>query len=300
MNIFITGGTGFVGTHLSNFFLNKGYSVTALGTAVGQKRIQHHNFHYISADATQKGAWQEELKKSDAIINLAGKTIFKRWSARYKKLIYDSRILTTRNVVEAIPQDKPVVLCSASAVGYYGSRGDDFLKEDEPPGDGFLADVGRDWENEALRATEKGIRIVTLRFGIVLGKNGGAMAKMIPAFRTFLGGPLGNGKQWFPWIHIDDLRSAILFIIENQHLEGPFNFCAPHPVRNRELATTMGRLLKRPSAMPAPAFMLRLFLGEVGSTMVESQRAIPDNLSKQGFKFKYPDLESAIRQIVES
>lgn len=300
MNIFITGGMGFIGTHLSNFLLNQGHSVTALGVAAGQKRIQHHHFQYISADATQKGAWQEELNKSDAVINLAGKTIFKRWNAGYKKLIYDSRILTTQNVVEALPENRPVVLCSASAVGYYGSRGEEILKEDDPPGNGFLANVGRDWEAEALRATDKGIRVATLRFGIVLGRSGGAMAKMIPAFRSFVGGPMGTGKQWFPWIHIDDLMSAVMFIIENQHLEGPFNFCAPNPVRNRELAKTIGSVLKRPASMPAPSFMLRLFLGEVGATMIESQRAMPDKLVKQGFKFKYPDLESAIRQIVEA
>ncbi len=298
MLIFITGGTGFIGTHLSNFFLNQGHSVTALGVRARQKQIDHSNYRYISADTTQRGAWQEELSHTDTIINLAGTTIFKRWNARYKKLIYDSRILTTRNVVEALPGGSPVTLCSASAVGYYGNRGDDILTEDQPSGDGFLAEVGRDWEREALRAVQKGLRVTTMRFGIVLGKNGGAMEKMIPAFRSFIGGPLGNGRQWFPWMHIDDLVSAVLFIIENQKLEGPFNFCAPNPVRNQDLAKTMGKVLKRPSFMPAPGFMLRIVLGEVGSTLLESQRAIPDKLLKHGFKFKYPDLESAIQQIV--
>ncbi len=299
MKIFITGGNGFIGTHLSAYLLDRGHQVTSLGTSADQKRIIHSNYHYISADATREGAWQQELKNVDAVINLAGKTIFKRWTKRYKKLLYDSRILTTRNLVAAMPADRKITLCSASAVGYYGDRGDDILTEAESVGDGFLAHIGHDWENEALKARDKGVRVATLRFGIVLGKNGGAMAKMIPAFKSFVGGPLGDGKQWFPWIHLNDLIAAVLFIIDHPDLEGPFNFCAPQPVRNRELAETMGRVLKRPSVMPAPAFMIRLMLGEVGSAVLESQRAIPDRLAKNGFTFKYPDLESAVREIAD-
>jgi uncharacterized protein (TIGR01777 family) len=297
MKIFITGGNGFIGTHLSTFLLDRGYHVTALGTAADQKRIVHSNYRYISADATLEGTWQQELKNVDAVVNLAGKTIFKRWTRRYKKLLYDSRILTTRNLVAAMPADRKITLCSASAVGYYGDKGDDILTEADPRGEGFLAQIGHDWEKEALKATDKGIRVATTRFGIVLGRNGGAMAKMMPAFKSFVGGPLGNGKQWFSWIHLNDLVAAVLFIIDHPELKGSFNFCAPRPVRNRELAKTMGKILKRPSAMPAPAFMIQLVLGEVGSAVLDSQRAIPDRLTKNGFTFRYPDLESAIREI---
>ena len=299
MKIFITGGNGFIGTNLSTFLLDRGDHITALGTTAVQKRSIHPNYRFISADATLEGPWQQELKHADVVINLAGKNIFKRWTKRYKKLLYDSRILTTRNVVAALPADKKITLCSASAVGYYGSREDDILTEADSGGDGFLAKIGHDWETEALKAADKGIRVATMRFGIVLGRNGGAMAKMMPAFKSFVGGPLGHGKQWFPWIHINDLVAAVLFIIDHPDLNGPFNFCAPRPVRNRELAETMGKILKRPSSLPAPAFMIRLVMGEVGSALLESQRAIPERLEKNGFTFKYPDLESAIRDIAE-
>jgi uncharacterized protein (TIGR01777 family) len=236
----------------------------------------------------------------DAVVNLAGKTIFKRWTQRYKKLLYDSRILTTRNAVAAMPEKTNIILCSASAVGYYGNRGDAILTEDKNVGEGYLAHIGHHWEKEAFKAADRGARVATMRLGIVLGQNGGAMAKMIPAFKSFVGGPLGDGKQWFPWIHIHDLVAAVAFIIDHPELKGPFNFCAPNPVRNRDLARTMGKVLKRPSSIPAPALMLRLILGEVGSVLLESQRAIPERLVKQGFTFKYPDLESAVREITVS
>ena len=298
MKIFITGGVGFVGSHLSNLLLSRGHTVTAVGRRSTQELINHPNFHYISADTSQKGAWQEALAEVDAVFNLAGITIFKRWSESYKKLIYDSRILTTQNLVESLPKEKGITLASTSATGYYGSRGDDLLAEGEPHGDDFLARIGKDWEAEAFRAEKKGIRVVAARFGIVLGKGGGAMGKMIPAFRFGLGGPLGDGMQWFPWIHMDDLLSAFLFVLENQDITGPVNFCAPNPIRNRDLAKAMGRVLKRPSFMPAPAFMIRLILGEFGNVFLYSQRAVPEKLLSYGFSFKYPDITAAIENVV--
>lgn len=298
MKIFITGGNGFIGGHLSDLLLTGGHQVTALGTSPDQKRINHPNYRYVSGDAAREGRWQRELQDVEIVVNLAGKTIFKRWTKRYKKLLYDSRILTTRNLVTALPANKNITLCSASAVGYYGDRGDDILTEDSAEGQGFLAQIGRDWEKEAFRATEKGVRVATMRFGIVLGRNGGAMAKMIPAYRSFLGGPLGGGKQWFSWIHIDDLTAAVLFIINTARLQGPCNFCSPHPIQNRQLAKTMGKILKRPALIPAPGFMIRLVLGEFGSALLQSQRAIPEKLLKNGFKFRYADLQNAVREIV--
>lgn len=298
MKIFITGGLGFIGRHLSDFFLSRGHLVTAVGIRSGQNLINHQNFRYLSADTTQEGDWQEELKDTDAAVNLAGKTIFKRWNKSYKKLIYDSRILTTRNLVDALPANKGITLCSASAAGYYGNRGDDTLAEEETNGNDFLAKVSRDWEDEALRAEEKGIRVVTARFGVVLGKNGGAMGKMVPAFRLFVGGPLGEGTQWFPWIHLDDLISAMMFILENRDIHGPVNFCAPNPIRNRDLAKAMGHVLNRPAFMPAPGFMIRLVLGEFGTTLLAGQRAIPEKLLSFGFDFEYPDIINAIRHII--
>ena len=197
MKIFITGGSGFVGTDLSRYLVRKGHSVIAAGRSPSHKLDGHENFQYISADTTQKGDWQNALGQVDAAVNLAGINILRLWTDNYKDQIYDSRILTTRNLVEAMQGNKGVTLCSASAAGYYGNRGNEILKEDARQGDDFLAKVCIDWEKEAYQAEAKGIRVVTMRFGVVLGKNGGALRKMLPAFKFFLGGPMGNGKHWF-------------------------------------------------------------------------------------------------------
>ena len=299
MNILITGGSGFVGSNLAKFLLVRGHQVIAIGRSEPQHRFDRENYHFVAADTTRKGPWQKELADADAVVNLAGATIFKRWTEKYKKKIYNSRVLTTRNVVEALPSGTTLTLCSASGAGYYGSRGDDVLNEDERPGRDFLAGLSMDWEKEALRASAKGARVAVLRFGVVLGKNGGAMAKLIPAFKLFVGGPLGDGQQWFPWLHLDDLMAAMVFVLEHPEVSGPLNFCAPNPVRNRELAQTLGEVLSRPSFMPAPAFMIRLAMGEFGDVFLGSQRTIPDKLVNHGFSFQYPDIRGAIRAIVE-
>jgi uncharacterized protein (TIGR01777 family) len=208
MKILVTGGTGFVGKDLIRFLIDNGHRVTATGLRPTQNLIRHDHFRYISADTSRPGPWQEKLADTDAVFNLAGRTIFKRWSKSYKQEIYDSRILTTRNLVEALPQKDGVIFCSTSAVGYYGDGGDNILSEEAAKGEGFLAHVSTDWEAAAMEAKAKGARVVILRFGIVLGTGGGALAKMIPAFQSFAGGPLGNGKQWFPWIHMKYLLAA--------------------------------------------------------------------------------------------
>jgi uncharacterized protein (TIGR01777 family) len=299
MKIFISGGTGFVGTTLVRYLLDIGHSVIATGSSSTHESVDHENFLFISADTTKKGPWQDSLNNVDALINLAGRTIFNRWSERYKKEMYNSRILTTRNLVEAIPDNKEVVLCSTSAVGYYGDRGEEILKEDAVPGNDFLATVSMDWEKEAFLAEEKGARVAIMRFGVVLGKNGGALAKMIPAFKSFAGGPVGSGDQWFPWIHMDDLISAMMFIIENQEMKGPVNFCAPNPVRNRDFAKALGKVLGRPSFMKTPSFMIRTLMGEMGTALLGSQRVVPDKLLKNGFEFQYPDIGKALRNLVK-
>ena len=299
MKMFITGGSGFVGTNLSFYLLDRGHSIITVGTSSAHKLIRHENFRYISADTTRKGAWQDELNDVDGVINLAGRNIFKLWSANYKKQIYDSRILTTRNLVEAMPDNKEIIFCSTSAAGYYGNRTDEILKEDALPGDDFLAKVCIDWEKEAFQAEAKGIRVAVMRFGVVLGKNGGALAKMVPAFKLFLGGPLGSGMQWFPWIHMDDLISAIIFILENRDIKGPVNFCSPNPVRNRDFAKTLANVLNRPAFMKAPSFMIRLVMGELGESFMSSQRTVPDKLLKHDFEFQYPDIKSALSDIVQ-
>lgn len=300
MNVLITGGLGFVGRYLSRLLLEKGHHVTALGLRPQPRLIPHPDFSYLSADTTRPGAWQETLCDMDAVVNLAGKNIFRPWTARAKAEIYDSRILTTRNVAAALPQDRPTTLVSASAVGYYGDRGDEILTEASTAGDDFLARVGRDWEAEALAAAEGGHRVVAARIGIVLGSDGGALEKMIPAFRSFLGGPLGDGSQWFPWIHIDDLTAALAFVLENASVAGPVNCTAPNPVRNREFARELARLLNRPALMPAPGFMIRMVLGELGQALLSSQRVVPEKLLEAGFAFRFPAVREALYDLVRA
>jgi uncharacterized protein (TIGR01777 family) len=188
-------------------------------------------------------------------------------------------------------------LISTSAVGYYGDRGDEILTEASSAGDDFLARVGKDWEKEAIKASEKGSRVAVTRYGIVLGEDGGAMEKMIPAFRYFAGGPLGNGRQWFPWIHIDDVVGASLFVLERPELEGLFNFTAPEPVTNAEFAKSLGMVLKRPAVFRVPEFMIRMFAGEFGETLLSSSRAIPEKLTRSGYEFRFPSVLKALEDI---
>lgn len=297
MQVLVTGGTGFVGRSLCGALLEKGHSVTAIGLRrYPRQPISNDRFKYLSANTSRSGSWQAEVGLADVVVNLAGNTIFKRWSPAYKQEIYNSRVLTTRHVTDAVKAG--AVLLSTSAVGYYGDRGDDVLTEDQPPGDDFLAGISRDWEAEALKAAEKSARVAVMRFGVVLGRHGGAMQRMLPAFRFFMGGPLGKGSQWMPWIHMADLVAAIFFLMENPEMEGVFNLCAPHPVTSRELADTLGRVLKRPARMPAPAFMLRTLMGEVSAMMMASQRVIPRRLLDHGFVFRFPQIRAALKDLV--
>jgi len=298
MKILITGGMGFVGQYLSHFFLSRSARVVAVGLRPRRNVIAHENFKYLSADTTRKGAWLDTLADTDVVINLAGKTIFKPWTKRYKQAIYDSRVLTTRNLVEGLPEKTETVLCSTSATGYYGDGGEDLLTETAPNGADFLAKVGRDWEAEALQAEKKGLRVVIARFGIVLGETGGILGKMVPAFRYFLGGPLGSGRQWFPWIHMADLAGALCYLIENRDRQGIFNLCSPNPVRNRDFVRALAAVLNRPAFMPAPAFLLRLFMGELGGAILCSQRAVPQRLLQTDFRFQFPDIEKALTNLV--
>jgi len=298
MNILITGGLGFVGTQLSVHFLGHGHQVTVVDYAPQPRPYTPKQVNYIAADTTVPGAWQNEIQTQNAVINLAGSSIFTRWTKKAKQLIYDSRILTTRNVVEALPAGKETLLCSTSAVGYYGFRHDEELTEADSPGGDFLARVCIDWENEAAKAADKGARVVITRFGIVLGKTGGALGQMIPLFKMFVGGPQGSGRQWFSWIHMEDLVNAFVFVLDNNNIRGPVNFCAPNPVRNRELAKSLGKVLYRPSFLKTPSFMLRLVLGEFGSMILKGQRVIPTRLLEHGFSFRYPEIVGALRQVL--
>lgn len=297
MNILITGASGFVGGRLSRALLEKNHAVTGLGTSRDHDLASHADFTWISADTSRPGPWQEAVPRADVIVNLAGRTIFKRWSRSYKKQLYDSRILTTRNLVAALPQESKAVLLSTSAVGYYGFRGDEVVAEASAAGEDFLAVLSVDWEHEARQAKHTGARVILMRFGIVLAADGGALGKMAPAFKLFAGGPLGNGRQWFPWIHMADIIGAIEFLIDRDDLDGPFNFTAPEPVRNGRFAKLLGQVLRRPSFMPAPGFAIRLIMGEMGGVLLNGQRAVPDRLKQAGYRFRFPDAMQALENL---
>ena len=300
MKILVAGASGFIGSYLTGFMLKRAHHVIGVARSQPKQEILDPNYRFIAADTTLPGPWQDSLADVEAVINLAGRTIFGRWNPAVKTEIRESRIRTTRHVVQGLPSGKPAVLINASGVGHYGNRGDEVLAEEASAGDDFLARLSGDWEQEALAAEAKGARVVLTRFGVVLGKGGGAMAQMIPAFKSFLGGPLGNGRQWFPWIHIEDLAEAMQFLIDRPEISGPVNVCAPEPVRNRDFAAALGRALKRPAVMPAPAFMVRLALGEFAEVLLGSQRAIPQKLLRHQFRFRHAHIRSALDSIVHT
>jgi uncharacterized protein (TIGR01777 family) len=300
MNFFITGGTGVVGSNLVSRLRAEDYAVTVLSRSKAAGERLPEGTSVVQGDPTQPGSWQEAAREHDCIINLAGTSLFKRWTPEIKQSIRESRISTTRNIVDAIEPagEGDVTLFSTSAVGYYGFCGDEELTEESPPGDDFLARVAIEWENEAMRAQEKGARVVITRFGIVLGEKGGALSQMISIFRKYLGGPLGSGNQWFSWIHMEDLLGAFLFLMDHCGISGPVNVTSPAPVRNRELAEALGKAIGRPSFLPAPGFMLKLILGEFGSVLLEGQRVVPKKLLDSGYAFRYPEIEGALRSLI--
>ena len=300
MRVLITGGTGFVGKQLSARLVQDGNEITILTRSLKGSEQAPKGVSYLQGDPTQKGPWQEAIPNHDVVINLAGASIFSKWTDEYKKLIRDSRVFTTRNIIEGISSQsgKKIALFSTSAVGYYGFHGDEELDEESPPGNDFLAHLAIEWEAEALKAEEKGARVVINRFGIVLGEKGGALGQMIPLFKKFIGGPIGSGQQWFSWVHIKDLAEAFAFLMKHPEISGPVNLCSPNPVKNRGLAKALGKALHRPSFMPAPAFMIKLVLGEFGSIILEGQRVLPRRLLKQGFTFQYSDINEALQNIV--
>lgn len=300
MKILMTGGTGFVGTQLTSRLTQDGHELTILSRSAKRSGEVPRGISYLQGDPTQKGPWQEAIKTHDGVINLAGASIFAKWTEEHKRAIRESRVSTTRNIVEGIPShpQKPFSLFSTSAVGYYGFCGDEELTEDSPSGNDFLAQIAKEWEDEALKAKEKGARVIITRFGIVMGEKGGALSQMIPLFKKYIGGPIGSGKQWFSWVHIKDLSEAFAFLMKHPEISGPVNVCAPNPVRNKDLAKALGKVLHRPSFMPAPGFMVKLVLGEFGSVILEGQRVIPKRLLESGFAFQYPDIEKALMSIV--
>ncbi len=294
MEIFITGGTGYIGRHLCGELLAAGHRITVLSRQSAE-RVR------AVCGAVEVVHAPEELAAAEAVVNLAGEPIVgPRWGASRKRALWESRVTLTERLVARMGalERPPRVLVSASAVGFYGDRGDEVLVEASPPGTGFGAELCVAWEGAATAAERHGSRVCLVRTGPVLGPGGGLLSRMAPLFRLGLGGPLGDGRQWFAWIHLQDQLRVLRFLLEHDTLEGPFNATAPTPVRQGELARALGRMLRRPAMAPAPAFLLRLLLGEQAEVVLGSQRAVPERLTKAGFQFRFNELEPALRQAI--
>jgi uncharacterized protein len=301
MKVFITGGTGFVGTHLTRQLTDQGFQVTLLTRSIKPGRFLPPGGTYLEGDPTHPGPWQKEAAAHQIFINLAGASIFQRWTEAYKMTLRESRIQTTRNLVQALSWENggERVLISTSAVGYYGFHQDEELGEEAPAGNDFLAVLSRDWEVEAMRAEEWGVRVIRSRFGIVMGDKGGALDQMVSLFKKGLGCRLGSGKQWFSWIHQRDLSDALLFLINQKRISGPVNCTSPYPIQNRDLTRILGAVLRKPTILPpVPGFMLRLIMGEFGNVLLEGQRVLPRKLLSLGFSFRFPLIKDALNNLL--
>ena len=292
MNILLTGATGFIARHLIPKLSAQGHHLSTLG------RRPLEQLPFFEWDSSREPP-PDALESCDALIHLAGETVAQRWTAEAKRRMRESRINGAQHLVAALSKTahKPAALLSASAVGIYGSRGDELLTEASPRGSGFLADLTQEWEAATRGAESLGIRVVNLRFGLVLGRDGGALPKMLLPFRLGLGGKLASGKQWLPWVHIEDTARLILFALDNSSLRGPINVAAPHPVTNADFTRALAAALHRPGFMTVPAFALKLALGEMSEAVLSSERVVPAVAEAAGFHFVYPGLESALRDL---
>lgn len=301
----INGATGLIGRHLTLKLINKGFRVIVLTrNTENAKKIfnEYQNINYLSFSGEKLlDELVSGINGSYGIINLAGASIGdKRWTESYKKLLYDSRINSTELLVESmsVMKAKPSVFINASASGYYGLEMNGESDEYSAPGNDFLSRLVADWESTALKAEKLNIRTSVIRTGIVLSEKGGALERMLTPFKFFAGGPLGNGRQWMPWIHIDDLTELFTYIIENDKMSGVYNGIAPEPITNKQLAKAIGKILGRPSIFPAPAFILKLLVGEFAKYLLEGRKIIPKRTLESGFKFKYTDIETALENVL--
>jgi uncharacterized protein len=280
MDVAVTGASGFVGRRVMELLRARGHST---------RPVSLRSIPFA-------GQWAA----CDAVIHLAGEPVAQRWTASAKKRILDSRVEGTHALLAAFRDHPPNVLVSASAVGYYGSRGDEILTEQSPPASDFLGQVTAAWEHEALEAEKLGTRVVRLRIGVVLGRGGGALNKMLLPFQIGVGGRLGPGTQWMSWIHLEDLCQMILFALGDSTLRGVFNATSPHPVTNAEFTRALGRAVNRPAVIPVPAFALRLLLGEMSEILLGGQRVVPEAALRAGFEFRYPEIGATLIQILSA
>jgi uncharacterized protein (TIGR01777 family) len=305
MRVFVTGGTGLVGNRLIQHLQKRQDKVVLL---TRRPEVARQKFgptvSVVEGDPTKPDPWMDSVAECDAAINLAGENVFaKRWSDVFKNLMRDSRIKATENVVQALTKNRSAngaarTLVNASAIGYYGFHDQEELTEESPPGNDYLAKLCVDWEQSARAAESAGVRVVMVRIGVVLDKEGGALAKLITPFKLFAGGPAGSGKQWMSWIHHEDLIGMFLLALDRPEASGPFNGTGPNPSTNREFSGALGRALHRPSFFPTPAFGLRLMLGEVAEVVVKGQKVLPKKALGLGYHFRFPHIDAALMDLL--
>lgn len=297
MKCIVSGGTGFLGRRLvSRLLAPENYVAIYTRNPGKQTQTAVHSYGW---DPLSYDPPTESLNNYDVVFHLAGEPVAQRWNDAVKQRIYDSRVLGTRRLVDTIArvQHRPTVLVCASAIGYYGNRGDEVLTESSSPGSGFLVDACKAWEAEADRASSLGLRVVKLRIGFVLGKDGGALATMVPAFKLGIGGKLGDGKQWMPWVHVDDVVNLFVHAAENE-VRGVWNATSPNPVTNADFTHRLGHVLHRPTFLPIPEFALKIAFGEFARHMLDSARVIPDAAIRAGFQFQFPEIGPALSNLL--
>ena len=299
MKIAVAGGFGFLGKHIIVALKQAGHEVTIFAR---REENKYDGVSFVKADLMFPGEWQNRLAEHDIVINLVGVNLFQRWNREIKKLIYDSRIISTANILDSFCSGKGAgkTLINASAVGFYGLSDDEVITESHGAGKDFLAQVCSDWEKEALKGESKNMRVVLLRFGSVFGSDGGAFPLLKQNYKLMLGGRLGNGKQWFPWIHIDDVAGIVLKSVTDKKMSGAYNCTAPGIETNGEFTKTMAKAVNRPVLIPfVPGFVLRIVLGEFGSFLTKGQRAVPERLLNEKFRFQFPELQGAIADLLK-
>lgn len=303
MRLLLAGCTGFIGKELIKVLKEKGHNIVLLTRDTKKyKHLEDGKLTLKEWDGKSLGEWALEANNIDGIINLSGEPIAgKRWTNEQKKVLLSSRLDSTSILVQAINKaiKKPRVLINASAVGYYGNVENDLVAEDYKKGSGFLANICEEWENAAKPALKDNVRVVFLRIGIVLEKGGGALEKITPPFMMFAGGPLGSGKQWFPWIHRDDVIGIIIYALENENISGVINTVAPECVTMKDFCSELGKVINRPSWAPVPGIALKILLGEMADMLLGGQHAIPEKLTKNGYDFKYKKVSTALTNIYE-
>ncbi len=304
MKIIISGGTGFIGAHLVKKLSRQINEIIVFTRGVSsQKIINSSVVNYVQWNPLLQGEWMSRVNGADVVINLVGKNVFEsRWNKKIKQEILNSRIIPTKNLVTAISlaEKKPALLVSASAVGFYGDRNNEVLTEESSSGNDFLAEVVQQWESAAFKAEQFGVRVAVPRIGLVLEKSGGMIGKMYLPFQLFVGGPIGGGKQFLPWIQMEDVVRGILYPIENTLFRGAYNLVSPSPVTMKEFSKIFGNVLRRPSWIPVPAFVLSAMFGEGGKVILSGQRAVPKKLQSAGFQFSFTELKTALENILHT